>query len=149
MSEIFQGFINNNVLMTSVLAWFVAQVMKVVIVCIISKRLDFSRIIGSGGMPSSHSSFAVSLAVSIGMECGFESPMFAVCFCFALVVMYDAAGVRRSAGQQAKILNQLVDNWGRGNFVDTDKRLKELLGHTPTEVFAGALLGIIIAVLRH
>lgn len=149
MSDVFNQFIHNTVLITAIISWFTAQVMKVILVFIINKKIDFGRIVGSGGMPSSHSSFVVSLAVAIGLTMGFDNPMFAVCACFALVVMYDAAGVRRSAGQQARILNQLVDNWGRGDFQDTDKRLKELLGHTPMEVFAGGILGIIIALLRH
>lgn len=149
MADVLNQFINNTVLITAIISWFTAQIMKVILVFIINKKLDFGRIVGSGGMPSSHSSFVVSLAVAVGLTSGFDSTLFAICTCVALVVMYDAAGVRRSAGQQARILNQLVDNWGRGNFEDTDKRLKELLGHTPMEVLAGAFLGIIIALLRH
>jgi len=149
MPDIFNQISQNSVLITAVISWLIAQIMKVILVFIINKKLDFGRIVGSGGMPSSHSSFVVSLAVATGLSSGFNSTAFAICTCFALVVMYDAAGVRRSAGQQARILNQLVDNWGRGNFEDTDKRLKELLGHTPMEVFAGAFLGIIVALLRH
>ncbi len=148
MKAVFDEFWSNDILMATITAWFIAQVLKVILVCIINKKLDFGRMIGSGGMPSSHSSFVVSLAVSVGLKMGFGSPIFAVCACFALVVMYDAAGVRRSAGQQAKILNQLVDNWGRGDFDDTEKRLKELLGHTPMEVLAGAVLGIMVALIR-
>ena len=149
MPDIFNQISQNSVLITAVISWMIAQIMKVILVFIINKKLDFGRIVGSGGMPSSHSSFVVSLAVATGLTSGFNSTVFGICACFALVVMYDAAGVRRSAGQQARILNQLVDSWGRGNFEDTDKRLKELLGHTPMEVFAGAFLGIIVALLRH
>ena len=149
MPDIFNQLAQNAVLITAIISWLIAQIMKVILVFIINKKLDFGRIVGSGGMPSSHSSFVVSLAVATGITSGFNSTIFAICACFALVVMYDAAGVRRSAGQQARILNQIVDNWGRGDFEDTDKRLKELLGHTPMEVFAGAFLGIIIALLRH
>jgi len=149
MANFFQQIINNDILITAVISWAVAQFLKVILVCITSKKIDFGRMIGSGGMPSSHSSFSLSLAVATGLEVGFQSELFAVCVCFALVVMYDAAGVRRSAGEQAKILNKLVDNWGKGDFKDTDKKLKELLGHTPMEVFAGALLGVIIALIRH
>jgi hypothetical protein len=141
--------INNSVLQTAVLAWFVAQIMKVIIVFIIEKRIDFTRITGSGGMPSSHSSFTVALATAVGFISGFDSVAFAIAAAFSFVVMYDASGVRRSAGQQAVILNKIVERIGKDDLTETGKKLKELLGHTPMEVFAGALLGIIIAVLRY
>ena len=137
----------NNILWISVLAWFVAQILKVIFVFIQRKKLDFRRLVGSGGMPSSHSSFTVALAMSVGFVCGFSSVEFAICVCFALVVMYDAAGVRRSAGQQARILNKIVEEWERGDFSHTETKLKELLGHTPVEVVAGAILGAVIAIL--
>ncbi len=147
--NIFEQIINNSVLVTAIISWFAAQVIKVVLTLIFQKKLDFSRFIGSGGMPSSHSSFVVALTVSVGFVDGFASTIFAVCTCLSLVVMYDAAGVRRSAGEQAKVLNKLVEDWGHRDFRDTDKKLKELLGHTPVEVFAGAILGIIVAVMMH
>lgn len=142
-------FFASSILVTAVIAWFTAQVLKVMLVLIKNKRLDFRRFVGSGGMPSSHSSFVVSLAMSVGLTEGFSGSLFAVTVVLALVVMYDAAGVRRAAGQQAKILNKLVEQWGKEDFTETEKKLKELLGHTPVEVFAGALLGILIAVIRH
>lgn len=145
MSELFMS----SILVTTVLAWFTAQVLKVIFVLVKSKRFDFSRFVGAGGMPSSHSAFVVSLAVSTGLVEGFNSTLFAIAVVVALVVMYDAAGVRRAAGQQAKILNKLVDEWEKGDFAQTEKKLKELLGHTPVEVFAGAVLGAAIAVFRH
>lgn len=138
----------NEIMWTAVLSWFVAQLLKVVFVFAEDRKLNFKRLVGSGGMPSSHSAFTVSLAMSVGFCEGFSSAAFAICFCMALVVMYDAAGVRRSAGQQAKILNRIVDEWGKGDFSDTEKKLKELLGHTPIEVVAGAVLGTIIAIIR-
>ena len=101
--------LQNEILWISVLAWFIAQVLKVIFVFLQRKKLDFRRLVGSGGMPSSHSSFTVALAMSVGFKCGFSSIEFAICVCFALVVMYDAAGVRRSAGQQARILNKIVE----------------------------------------
>ncbi len=136
-------------LVTCILAWFIAQLLKVIHTIVKNKKIDFRRFIGSGGMPSSHSSFVTSLAASVGILEGFSGSSFAMAAVFALVVMYDAAGVRRAAGQQAKILNQIVKEWENSDFAHTDKRLKELLGHTPKEVFAGALLGILIAILRH
>lgn len=142
-------FFTSSILFTTVISWFTAQVIKVILVFIQNKKVDFRRLVGSGGMPSSHTAFVVSLAVSVGLCEGFSSTIFAVSVVVALVVMYDAAGVRRAAGQQAKILNMLVEEWGKNNFKNTEKKLKELLGHTPVEVFAGAILGGAIALLRH
>ncbi len=138
---------DNSVLWTAVLGWLIAQILKVALAW--DKKIDFRRILGSGGMPSSHSSFVVALAMSVGFTSGFDSVIFAVSVVFAFVVMYDAAGIRRSAGQQAVILNKLVDSISKADFVRTEKKLKELLGHTPIEVFGGALLGAIIAIIRY
>ncbi len=143
------NFWKESVLVTCLLSWFIAQLLKVIHTIIKSKKIDFRRFIGSGGMPSSHSSFVTALATAVGIEEGFIGSAFAIATVLALVVMYDAAGVRRAAGQQAKILNKIVEEWEQADFGQTDKRLKELLGHTPKEVFAGALLGIVLALLRH
>lgn len=145
MSEFFA----ESTFVTAVICWFVAQLLKVVSVLVTDKKIDFGRFIGAGGMPSSHSSFVTGLTTAIGLTQGFSSDIFAVSAVLSLVVMYDAAGVRRAAGEQAKILNQMVEEWGRQNFKNTEVRLKELLGHTPLQVFAGAILGIAIALLRH
>lgn len=142
--EIFQ----NEALATALISWFVAQFLKVIFVLMCDKKLDFKRFIGSGGMPSSHAAFVVSLAMYVGLIEGFHTSEFAICFVVAFVVMYDAAGVRRAAGAQAKILNQIVDNWDESPEL-RGKRLKELLGHTPVEVFAGAGVGIAIALLNY
>ena len=145
----FQQLLQNSVLGTAVIGWGTAQILKFILVLVIYKRFDFRRFIGSGGMPSSHSSLVVSLTMSIGFIKGFDSLIFALCAVMSLVVMYDAAGVRRSAGQQAAILNKIVEDWGRADYSLTEKKLKELLGHTPVEVIAGAILGIIIAIIRY
>lgn len=142
-----KDFLSNSVVWTAVLGWVVAQVLKIIFTW--DKRLDFKRIVGSGGMPSSHAAFVMSLTMAVGFEMGFSSPTFAVAGVMAFVVMYDATGVRRSAGQQAAILNKLIDSIQAADMPKTEKRLKELLGHTPIEVFAGAILGIIIAIIRH
>ena len=139
-----QQLISNSVLITALIGWFAAQVLKMILVWD-KKKFDFKRIIGSGGMPSSHSSFVMS----IGFTQGFDSVVFAISAVMSFVVMYDAAGVRRSAGQQAAILNKLVESVMNADFSKTEKRLKELLGHTPIEVFAGAILGVIIAIIRY
>lgn len=141
--------IRNEILITAILSWFIAQFIKLVLVLITERKLDFTRLTGSGGMPSSHSSFTVSLAAATGFEAGFDSVVFALALAFSLVVMYDASGIRRSAGQQAVILNQIVERLGKEGFSQTSKKLKELLGHTPLEVFAGAILGIVVAIIRH
>lgn len=143
----FKELWGNSILWTAVIGWAAAQTLKVILTLIVYKKLDFTRITGSGGMPSSHSAFVVSLAMSIGFTQGFNSPMFAICAVVSFVTMYDAAGIRRSAGQQAAILNKLVETWGKEDKSLTEKKLKELLGHTPVEVFAGAILGIIIAII--
>lgn len=145
----FQQLLQNSVLGTAIIGWGTAQILKFILVLVIYKRFDFRRFIGSGGMPSSHSSLVVSLTMSIGFIKGFDSLMFALSAVMSLVVMYDAAGVRRSAGQQAAILNKIVEDWGRADYSLTEKKLKELLGHTPVEVIAGAILGIIIAIIRY
>lgn len=145
ISDIFK----NEILQTAVLSWFVAQMIKILLTLFKEKRLDFTRLFGSGGMPSSHASFTVSLAVSVGFSSSFSSIEFALAAAFAIVVMYDATGVRRSAGEQAAILNKIIDRIGKETISETSKKLKELLGHTPVQVFAGAILGIFIAIIRH
>ena len=142
-------FLTQSSFVTAIICWFAAQVLKVITVLVTDKRIDFGRFIGAGGMPSSHSAFVTGLAVAIGLDSGFSSHMFSIAAVLALVVMYDAAGVRRAAGEQAKILNRLVEDWEKRNYQNTEVHLKELLGHTPMQVFAGALLGIAIAMLRH
>ena len=139
----------NSVLQTALLSWLIAQLLKVILVLIMERRLDFTRITGSGGMPSSHSALTVSLAAAIGFLNGFDSVEFGLAAAFSLVVMYDASGVRRSAGQQAAILNRIVEKLGKEELSETGQKLKELLGHTPMEVLAGAILGLIIAIIRY
>ena len=145
----FNQICNNSVFWTAVISWAAAQILKFILVLVVYRKVDFTRITGSGGMPSSHSSFVVSLTSAVGLVSGFDSVAFAICTVLAFVVMYAAAGERRSAGQQAAILNRLVEDWSKEDYSHTEKKLKELLGHTPLEVIAGAVLGILIAVIRH
>ncbi len=140
-------FFANSVFFSAILGWVIAQVLKIVLTW--EKKFDFKRIVGSGGMPSSHAAFVMALTMGVGFTEGFSSAMFAVSAVLSFIVMYDAAGVRRSAGQQAAILNKLVESIIADDRPKTGKRLKELLGHTPIEVIAGAILGIIIAIIRH
>lgn len=140
-----ERFMSNEIITVSILAWFIAQLLKVIFVLVGQKKIDFSRFVGAGGMPSSHSAFVVALATSVGKKVGLDSPEFAVTFAMAMIVMYDASGVRRAAGQQARILNKLVKQWGKHDPHFVEEKLKELLGHTPFEVLVGALLGMAIA----
>jgi acid phosphatase family membrane protein YuiD len=127
-------------------AWVIAQGMKVLIYWYRYHKINFRLFVGSGGMPSSHSALVSCLATTIGLETGWDSPIFLLAVGMALIIMTDAAGVRRAAGQQAKILNEIVDDlYSSKPF--PQKRLKELLGHTPVQVFVGAFLGIGVAFL--
>ncbi|MCL2364596.1 MAG: divergent PAP2 family protein [Defluviitaleaceae bacterium] len=131
-------------LFTAMLATSLAQIFKVIIEYWVTRSWKKALIVSPGGMPSSHSALTVALMVSIGIYEGVNTAFFAISACLALVVMYDAAGVRRAAGEQAKAINLLFDKLeDRG--LRLDKRLKELLGHRPIEVFAGALLGLMVA----
>ena len=134
----------NNILWVSLLAWFVAQLLKVILTFIFNRKFDIRRFIGAGGMPSSHSALVVSLATSVGRFEGYDSPMFALALTFSLIVMYDAAGVRRAAGKQAAVLNEILEQIHTSRSVSEEK-LKELLDHTPIEVIAGAVLGFLIS----
>lgn len=142
-----KGFMTGNlVLDIALLAWFLAQFIKLVIHLILHKEFDITKMWSSGGMPSSHSSFVCSSAASIGMIHGLQSSMFALSSIFSFVVMYDACNVRRAAGEQAKIINLLKKNWVglTPKVMETD--LKELLGHTPLQVLAGCALGIVTGI---
>jgi acid phosphatase family membrane protein YuiD len=141
-----EQILSNKVLITCITAWFIAQLLKIILTFHKSKKIDLTRFVGSGGMPSSHTSFVMSLATSLGKLYGWGSPLFALSLCLAFIVMYDAAGVRRAAGYQAKVLNMIIDDLAHHKPLGNE-RLKELLGHTPKEVLAGAVLGIVIAQL--
>lgn len=134
----------NLILVLSAIAWASAQVLKVVVVLITRRRLDWRYIWASGGMPSSHSAFVCACASTTGMLYGWSSPLFAIAAVVAIVVMYDASNVRRAAGEQAKILNYIMEHWTQMKPAMFGKELKELLGHTPLQVFMGALLGIAV-----
>ena len=145
--NIMTDIINNYALVCSLTGWLVASVAKIIVGFIKEKRIDFRRIYGSGGMPSSHSATVSSLATAVAKTDGLYSTNFAIAFMFAFIVMYDASGVRRAAGEQARILNQLVNNLSENTPVYLKKKLKELIGHTPLEVIVGGLLGILIALI--
>lgn len=146
MTDFMAAVGQNIILMSSLTAWFIAQVLKTITAYWKDKEFNAERLVGAGGMPSSHTALVVSLAAATGLQDGFHSSMFALAVVLAGIVMYDAAGVRRAAGKQAKVINKLVKEMKVSHTV-RDIRLKELLGHTPLEVLAGATLGIIIAYL--
>ena len=126
--------------------WFFIQLFKLIYDLITTKKFNFKRILGAGGMPSSHSAVVVALCTMIGKAYGVNSAIFGLSIVFAFVVMYDAAGVRRAAGKQAKLLNKIVQTPGLSN-VEVTEKLQEVLGHTPTQVFVGAFIGLIVGLL--
>ena len=138
----FVQFITNKMVYIPFSLWFLIQTFKVIYELIAYRKMNFKRILGAGGMPSSHAAIVTSLAVLVGRQEGFESAIFALSVIFALVVMYDAAGVRRAAGKQAKLLNKIVDTPGLTP-VEVSEKLVEVLGHSPKEVFVGAIIGLI------
>ena len=139
-------FLHNKVVIATFLGWFVAQSLKVFIGVIREKRFNFKWFVGTGGMPSSHASGVSALTAAVGIQEGVASAIFVVALMFAVVVISDAQGVRRASGKQAEILNRIVDDiyWKKGV---KEERLKELLGHTPIQIWAGILIGISIAFL--
>ena len=146
MDNVFTQIAQNKIFMTTLSAWVVAQTVKVTIGVIREKRFDFRWFVGTGGMPSSHAAGASCLSTAIGLNYGFNSVFFALAAAFALVVMFDAQGVRRATGKQARILNKITEDiYWQGKI--NDNRLRELVGHTPIEVIVGFLLGVAIAVI--
>ena len=138
--------LTNRILLAAVIAWAVAQVSKTVFELIQQRKLILSRLVSSGGMPSSHTALVTGLATATGRMMGVGSATFAIAVVLASIVMYDAAGVRRAVSIQARILNQMIDEAFQGRPI-AEKRLRELIGHTPIQVFVGALLGVAIGLL--
>ena len=147
--NIWNEILGNQVLVCSVLGWTVAQVLKTLIDVFLNRSFNPERLFGSGGMPSSHSATVCALTTASGMKYGVGSFEFAVSFVLAMIVMYDAMGVRRAAGEHAKVINMMVRRGATGISYKpkSNQELKEFLGHTPFEVLGGALLGILIALV--
>lgn len=151
MIAFFSQLLQNHIFITSVMGWLIAQILKTFIHLIISREFRAERLVGSGGMPSSHSATVSALAVSTCFEFGASSFEFAIALLFAIVVMHDARGVRRETGIQARLLNDMLKTFeamGRSEISAHDK-LKEFVGHSPFQVVIGALLGIIVAVIMY
>lgn len=140
--SVLREIITNKYVYIPIMLWFFIQLFKVMWDLIKEHKFDFKRIIGAGGMPSSHSAVVCCLAVLIGKEYGFSSSIFALSMLFGVIVMYDACGVRRAAGKQAKLLNKIISTPGLTR-AQVQEKLTEALGHTPVQVFVGALIGII------
>lgn len=136
----------NHIIICSLIAWTLAQALKIPLYYLTNKELSFKRFFGSGGMPSSHTSVVISACIMIGSLYGYHTGLFAVIFTLAIIVMYDATGVRRETGTQSAVINEIIRRIFEGEQI-TDKDLKELVGHTPLEVFGGMLVGIITAAL--
>ncbi len=133
--------LDNRVLLAAFIAWLVAQVSKTILDLIRFRTLRFNRLVSSGGMPSSHSALVTGLATATGRMMGIDSVSFAITLVLAAIVMYDAAGVRRAVSIQARLLNQMIDEAFQGKPF-AEKKLRELIGHTPIQVIVGGLLGI-------
>ena len=146
MKDFFTEVYHNKYLWLPLLTWFFIQAFKVIWDLVETKKFNFKRILGAGGMPSSHSAVVMCLAIMIGKQFGFDSPYFALSMVFAFIVMYDAAGVRRAAGKQATLLNKIVNTPGLTG-LEVQEKLVEVLGHTPTQVFVGALIGILVGAI--
>jgi acid phosphatase family membrane protein YuiD len=143
----FQQVLHNQILLISLLACFTAQGLKALIELIRDGKVSLRYLVSSGGMPSAHSALVGALATGVGLQMGWSSAEFAIAALFAVIVMYDAAGVRQAAGKQARILNQIIDEMFQGGKEFNEERLKEFMGHTPFQVLVGLSLGIGIAMV--
>ncbi len=140
----------NRVFLTAFFTVIIAQLLKILYNFFQEGKFDFRIFTSTGGMPSSHSASVMALTTAVGLETGWNSPLFGVTLFFSLIVMYDAAGIRRAAGKQAEILNRIMDDLYHGRTLyEEGEKLKELLGHTPVEVLVGAILGIVSALLMY
>lgn len=146
MGTFFIQFFTSKYIYVPFLTWFFIQLFKVIWDLVATKKFNFKRILGAGGMPSSHSAVVMSITTMIGKEYGVASSIFATCLIFSCVVMYDAAGVRRAAGKQAVLLNKIVQTPGLSG-LEVQEKLVEVLGHTPTQVIVGAIIGILVGLI--
>ncbi len=143
--------ISNKILISGLVGWATAQILKTIIFLIVNRKLNLERLFGDGGMPSGHSATVSAVALSVGLECGFNSALFAVATIIAIVVMHDAMGVRLETGKQAKYINEMTELIEKlsGTELSNEEKLKEFVGHTPFQVVMGGILGIVVAILIH
>ena len=153
MTGFVSDVLGNQILITGAVCWLVAQIIKTLIYLIVNRELRLERLVGDGGMPSCHSACVSGIATAVALTQGVKSPLFAIAFFFAIIVMHDAMGVRQETGKQARIINDLVEEIReRGITIMTmspEERLKEFVGHTGTQVCVGSLIGIAVAVIQH
>lgn len=143
--------INNRILIASILCWLAAQIIKTIINAVLTKDFDLRRMIGDGGMPSAHSATVTGLALMTGLECGFDTPVFAVAVILASVVMHDATGVRYETQKQATAIEQIVSwfNEMLEENISLEVKLKKFVGHSKLQVLVGALVGVIVTLLLY
>lgn len=135
---------NNQILLSALIPWSLAQIIKVPLEYFTTKRWNWSLLLRAGGMPSSHSALIAGACHAIGLRAGFDSPIYAISFILAMIVIYDATGIRRQAGKHAEIINAIVDDMAAGHPLQQNK-LREVLGHTPLEALGGTILGLLFA----
>ena len=148
LTPAFSDILHNKILWVTLAVWAIAQTIKVVIGVVLERRFNFKWFIGTGGMPSSHTAGVTALATTCGLEFGFASVYFAITAVFALVTMFDAQGVRRATGQQAEILNKIMEDMYWKGRIEAE-RLRELVGHTPFQVLVGLVMGIVLALVLY
>ena len=144
--DIFKQIVTNKCLIIPLCVWFFIQIFKFLTDFGVNKKINLKRLMGAGGMPSSHSAVVCALSSSVGKIYGFDSGIFAISIIMAFVVMYDAAGVRRAAGKQASILNKIIETPGLST-IQVQEKLVEVLGHTPVQVFVGAIIGFVVGAI--
>lgn len=141
----FGDILHNQVLLVALVACLIAQALKLIIELGKNRKFNLRVMVETGGMPSAHSALVTALATGVGQTAGWASTEFAIAVVFAVIVMYDAAGVRQAAGKQARVLNQIIDEFFQGDHHFNEERLKELLGHTPVQVIVGSILGVFVS----
>ncbi len=144
--DVFKQIITNKCLIIPFCVWFAIQIFKFLTDLVVNKKINLKRLMGAGGMPSSHSAVVCALSACVGKQYGFDSGIFAISIVMAFVVMYDAAGVRRAAGKQASILNKIIETPGMTT-LQVQEKLVEVLGHTPVQVFVGAIIGFVVGAI--
>ena len=145
--EFLKDLASNKPLLIAATAWFVAGVLKVLVELRVNKKLSLMRIMGAGGMPSSHTSTVIALAISLGYYEGIKSPIFALAVIFTIVVIHDAVGVRLETGKQSKVLNTMINESKTFKELDVETQLKEYVGHTPSQALMGAIVGALVATI--
>ncbi len=146
-TKLISEILHNKPIICALLCWFSAQLAKMIITAAVEHTLDPGKLLAPGGMPSSHTAFVTGVAVTVGVQEGFDSVFFALAAAFAIVIMYDACGVRRAVGNQAKALNNIINLLNANDTLANQEAVREILGHTPLQVLIGMLLGLAIALI--